>query len=376
MALGDARRRRGAAAILGLFLTTTLIVMMAVTLDLGYVSVARCELRRSADAAAMAACWQLYDERVGGTSAHDLNQPVSLAAAGLAARNTVCTESPQLSAEYSDVQLGYYDNQSPTLFDTSDASKYNAVRVHLRRHDSINGEVPLFFAKLLGRESLALQCSSTAAMSASIGGFNAPSEPDQCVNLLPIALDLETWNRVLANQTSDSFTAAEGTVAEGSDGVFECNLYPQGTGSPGNRGTVDIGGANNSTNDLARQILHGISQQDFKDLGKPLEFNSEGRLHLNGDTGISAGIKDELASVIGQKRLIPIFESVSGNGNNAVYTIVRFEGVRILEVKLTGPMDQKRVIVQPAMTLARCAVVSNPAASASHFALAPVQLVQ
>ena len=55
-----------------------------------------------------------------------------------------------------------------------------------------------------------------------------------------------------------------------------------------------------------------------------------------GDTGISAGVKDELASIIGQTRIIPVFSSVSGNGNNATYVIVRWVGVRVMAVKLTG----------------------------------------
>ena len=48
-----------------------------------------------------------------------------------------------------------------------------------------------------------------------------------------------------------------------------------------------------------------------------MEFDANGKLYLNGDTGISAGVKDELASIIGKPRIIPVFESVSGNGNNA-----------------------------------------------------------
>jgi hypothetical protein len=82
-------------------------------------------------------------------------------------------------------------------------------------------------------------------------------------------------------------------------------------------GTVDIGGANNSTADIARQIVYGISPQDFEALGHPLTLNNDGNLFLNGDTGISAGVKDELASIIGQPRIIPIFQQVHGPGNNA-----------------------------------------------------------
>src|SRR5690606_12049527 len=119
-----------------------------------------------------------------------------------------------------------------------------------------------------------------------------------------------------------TWNAANETISAGSDGVLEVNLFPQGTGSPGNRGTVDIGSSNNSTADIARQIVHGISAQDLAHHGGRLEFDEDGELELNGDTGISAGVKDELASIRGEPRLIPIFSKVVGPGNNAQYTIV------------------------------------------------------
>jgi hypothetical protein len=123
-------------------------------------------------------------------------------------------------------------------------------------------------------------------------------------------------------------------------------------------------------------VLYGISQQDFVDLGKPLEFDSNGELLLNGDTGISAGIKDELATLIGKTRMIPIFRSVANNGNNAMYTIVRFEGVRILDVKLTGKKSLKRVIVQPATVVARGAKIDTTGTHYSTHLVTPVMLVE
>jgi len=39
--------------------------------------------------------------------------------------------------------------------------------------------------------------------------------------------------------------------------------------------------------------------------------------------------------------------AVSGNGNNAEYTIVAFTAVRIMDVDLTGSPINKRVIIQP-----------------------------
>ena len=249
------------------------------------------------------------------------------------------------------------------------------MRVVLRRDSTINGELPLFFGILTGRNTQQLSISATAAMYCSIGGFYLPNSEDS-LNILPIALDLETWNAAIDGQTSDQYQFSNGTVQQGSDGAFEANLYPQGTGSPGNRGTVDIGSANNSTNDIARQVLHGVSRQDLLDLGQPLEFDENGVLELNGDTGISAGIKDELASIIGKVRIIPIYSAVSGNGNNAMFTIVRWEGVRILDVKLTGRKNHKRLIVQPQKVLARNAMINQTQSQESSHLFTPVLLVE
>lgn len=371
-----ARSRRGATAVLGMVLTTALVVLMAFSLDMGYIGVARSELKRSADAAAIAGCWELYDGLVAKNSSAALEAAVAETASEIAWLNPIGDQSPTLSLSDNGVQLGHYDAATPGLFDTSDPTRFNAVRVHLRKNASVNGEVPLFFGKLTGRDGQSLQTVATAAMLQTISGFRSPPNAASNLQLLPFALDLETWEAVLAEATEDVWSFSNGQVVPGSDGHFECNLFPQGTGSPGNRGTVDIGPSNNSTADLVRQIIHGISASDFAALGKPLEFDENGELTLNGNTGISAAVKDPLAQIVGQTRIIPIFSKVEGNGNTAMYTIVRFEGVRILGVKLTGPMKKKHLTVQPAPMVARNSIVATPGTVSSSYLYSPVMLVQ
>jgi len=82
-----------------------------------------------------------------------------------------------------------------------------------------------------------------------------------------------------------------------------------------------------------------------------------------------------LAAIKGQTRIIPIFLEVNGNGNNADYTIVKWAGIRIMDVKLTGPMNQKRVIVQPAPVVIRSAIPSVVAES-SDFIVSPAVLLR
>ncbi len=374
------KRRKGAAMILAVFLVSVLISMLALSIDIGYIAASRSEARRMADAAALAGCWQLFE---GSTLNQDetlLQAGVQNAAYSIAGLNSVCNKSPTLStsATSPDISIGYLDSldgNTPIL--TGSNRPYRAVRVTLRKTANFNGQVPLFFANFFGQSGRDMTVEATAAMAWQIKGFRSPSSIGPTgIGMLPFAIDETTWNDMLNGGGTDiyKYDFDRLIVASGSDGIREVNLYPQGTGSPGNRGTVDIGGANNSTADIARQIVYGISATDLAYHGGKLEFNSSGILYLNGDTGISAGVKDELASIVGETRMIPIFRSVAGPGNNATYTIVKFVGIRVMNVKLTGAMSGKQVIVQPAPVLAKGGIVGT--ASTSQYVWSPAWLVR
>jgi hypothetical protein len=351
-------RRKGTVSVLAAVMMVMFLVIVAFALDLGYIMLVDAELQRTADSAAMAGCWELIDDEMA-SSGIDLSDEIVLArtqAVGFAALNKVTALAPVVdrndaNGAEGDVLLGYLSDPSDPNCEMAfgDSDRFNAVRVRVHKSTTQNGEVPYFFARVLGLQSEALQAEATAVLLNNVGAFTAPPEGKR-LDILPFALDEDTWNGLLAGGGSDTWrwNSATGTVVSGSDGIREVNLFPQGTGSPGNRGTVDIGGCNNSTADIARQIVDGISADDLDHHGGSLEFNDDGELFLNGDTGISAGVKDELASIKGEPRIIPIFSAVMGPGNNAEYTIVKFVGVRIMEVKLTGSMSSKRVIIQPA----------------------------
>ncbi len=377
----EARRRRGAAIILAAFLMGVLVSMLALSIDIGYIAASKAEARRTADAAALAGAWQMVDSAAqSGNSSASLDA-VNDAAKNIASLNLVCNSAPSLSiaGQETDITIGYLSSlESNATLSTDSNNPYRAVRARVRKNEASNGQVPLFFARFFGQTGRDMIVESTAATAMQIKGFNSPASGAANLNLLPFALDEQTWIALLNGGGTDSykFTASNSSVTGGTDGIKEVNLYPQGTGSPGNRGTVDIGSSNNSTADLSRQITGGISSQDLFALGKPLVLDGNGSMTLNGDTGISAGVKDELASIIGQTRIIPVFSSVTGNGNNANYTIVRWVGVRIMAVKLTGSMSSKYLIVQPASVIARNVVVGDSTRVWSDSIYSPVVLVK
>src|SRR5439155_15057840 len=115
---------------------------------------------------------------------------------------------------------------------------------------------------------------ATASYGGQISGFRIQTPGFTTALLLPFALDVKTWNDLLAGAGPDDFTrsSVNGSVSSGSDGIPETKLYPLSNGGqgtdvsglpPGNFGTVDIGSSNNSTSDLARQILYGPNAADF-----------------------------------------------------------------------------------------------------------------
>jgi len=379
----NGKPRKGAITILAAILCIVLVGMVAFCVDIGYVLSAKEELQRSADSSALAACWEYGQRLAKGNTSEVAVDYARTTASQYAALNRVTGNAVTLTSNASnspngDVVFGYVSDfkNAQSAFQTDSANGFNAVKVRLRKDTSTNGEVPYFFARIFGLNGQQLHSEAIAGLIRDAKGFKAAADGSN-LGILPYALDQTTWNSFIANSGSDNYrwNAATKKVEAGSDGLVEVNLFPQGTGSPGNRGTVDIGGSNNSTADIARQIVYGISPSDFAQLGHPLEFDDTGKLYLNGDTGISAGVKDELESIKGEPRIIPIFSTVSGNGNNAQYTIVKWQGIRIMNVKLTGSMSQKNVMIQVAPMLSK-GIVPSTTTGTSSYVYSPVVLVR
>lgn len=390
MKLPKNQKRRGVSFAFVVVSLVMMLGMASMTVDIGMMYRARNEAQAAADAAAMAAAWRLMDQnRLRGTSfVTSVNDAARATAASFAAKNPIINEAPTLDLNTGndtggDVVLGRLvnPNSASEALSFADPARFNAVHVLLRRNEVRNGPIDLFFAAAFGHETAEISASATAAFYDGVVGWRVTDTTGNA-GLLPFALHVNAWNNLMAGTvtTGDqySYNSVTGAVTGGGDGILELNLYPgSGTGQlpPGNFGTVDIGSPNNSTADLSRQILYGVNQDDLAYFGGTLELGSNGEIDLNGDTGLSAGIKDELAAIIGKPRSIPIFSTVSGNGNNAMFTVVGFVGIRIMDVKLTGSMNSKKVIIQPAYVLDDAVIVGENTGQSS-FVFKPVQLVR
>lgn len=386
----DNNRRRGVSFALVTISLVTLLGMASMTIDVGMMYRARNEAQGSADAAAMAAAWRLMDQdRLRGSSyVTTVTDASRQAAVDYAARNPIINDPPVLDANSGnasdgDIVVGRLNNPNDAGEQLSfvNAAGYNAVHVFLHRDEVRNGPIDLFFAGIFGRQTSGISASATAAFYDGVIGWHVTATTGNA-GLLPLALRKSVWDQLLAGTftTGDqySYNPSTGAVTTGGgDGINELNLYPgSGAGQlpPGNFGTVDIGAPGNSTADIERQILQGLSESDLAYFGGELRFGDDGTLALHGDTGLSGAIADELQAMIGKPRAIPIFTEVVGPGNNSVFTIVGFVGIRIMHVKLTGAMSLKSVVIQPAYFIDDSVIIGESTGQSS-FVYAPVQLV-
>jgi len=375
--------RRGLVAVMVLVTLVVLLGVAALAVDVGMMYRARGDAQTVADAAAMAAAWELLDQdRLSGGS--DMSQEFLAArnvAASLAAENYILRHAPHLDLT-SDVRFGYlHDSTDPSgVIQYGNPANANSVDVTVRRDGNVNGPIDLYFAGVFGKMSTTVSARAVATFKDGVTGFTAPTDGTGN-SLLPLALHVDVWNNLLSGALthgdSYAYDLVSGSVSAGADTIHEINMYPSTGGADqlpsGNFGTVDIGTGANSTSVLERQILDGVNADDLSHHGGDLALDQNGYLQLTGDTGLSAGIKDELEAVIGMARTIPLFDTVVNPGNNADFRIVGFAGIRIMAVKLTGAATKKHVLIQPAFVVDPWAT-TDPGAGPSSFVYQPVVL--
>ena len=376
--------REGAIAILTCLLLVFLLALIALAIDTGMLLVARSELQRSADAAALAGTWELLDER--GSSQPISPLTVRNMAAAYAGSNPVRLQGPSVDLNAANDPAGelvlgkLLDPANPSVLSFANASEFNTTRVRVTRSIGQNGEVPLFFARIWGINGSQVSASAQASFLESFRGFRVPEpgvqDPPPNLMMLPIAIDIKVWKAAVNGIGADDYgwDQDKENVRPQADGITEVNLLPVDTGSGGNWGALDIGAAKTSNATLARQITDGLTTADVDFHGGELSFDAAGELHLSGNTGISAGpLGKALEAVVGQARIIPLFSEVSGNATNAQFTIVEFAGGRIMAVKMTG---KKYVKVQPSTMVTRGGIPAKPGEQVTTQIFSPVKLTQ
>jgi len=320
------QRRHGVIVVLTAVMLVVLVGLVAFAVDYGYLLKIRADMQRSADAAALAAVRDLIRQPDG---TQDLDQ--ARATARTYAKDNL--EDGAFQVATSDIEIGRFDPQSiysgVVLLGNG---TFDTVRVTLRRNGSDNPSVPLYFARVLGATESTVQATATAVLQKA-----SAIEPG--ADVLPFATPKALWDSLTPGDTWSAYGNGKLKDEEGAD-------------VPGNWGTLDIGPTDNSTNALNEQILNGLTQSDLDALYQAGRIpdnsliDSSSSTWMQGDTGLSSGLKQSVLQIHGQQRLVPIYDELGGNltGNNVEFKVVGWGVVTVVDSEWKGEQNTRVVL--------------------------------
>ncbi|MBW2187823.1 MAG: hypothetical protein JRG71_16030 [Deltaproteobacteria bacterium] len=169
---------RGATLVLVAILMTVLIGFAALAIDIGYVATTRNELQNISDAAALAAAGKLGEIYMNNGSYSHVSDHTKIT--GIAQEVGTANQAAGLPIDIAvdDIHMGSWSSGAGFTDNTVDP---DAVRVTVRRDDSLNGNIATFFARVFGKDSVAVMADAVAALT-------GPAVMDPGVLKLPIGL--------------------------------------------------------------------------------------------------------------------------------------------------------------------------------------------
>ncbi len=177
---------RGAVLPLTALMIVVIICCLALAIDLGRVYLVKCELQRAADAGAMAAALGLFAVPPGSQNpvpvSPDCSRAFSVCQSVVAANPA---DASGLVALSNDVTFGSWDEATqPPFTSTGCTNQVNAVKVLLRKDNTANGAVSLFFAGLMPQGLSSINLTAQAIALTGYAGYVPPGG-----GAFPIAVD-------------------------------------------------------------------------------------------------------------------------------------------------------------------------------------------
>jgi Flp pilus assembly protein TadG len=352
-----------------------LLGMVAFAVDVAWIASAKSRLQAAADSAAMAGARQLMTGYVTYNSPQATGLPTiitnSEASAKTYAKNFASYNGAgnvgSLTLADADIEFGYTTSAGGYTKLTGTTTFPNTFKVTLRLDGSNNTALGLFFGPILGMASTTVTATATSVVytASSIASFNTSLNVNGV--LLPVTMDVSAWTNFYATGQSP-----DGVVHLGSNGLPQLQIYPSPGNAPGNFGLLSVGAPSSSDPTYSSWIDSGPTSTDEQYLNShnQVPASTSSPTTWSGGPGLKSNLRSDFASIMGQGRLIPVFQPVSqspyqatnGNGNNTTYNIVGFVGVTISQADASG--NNMTISVQPAATI-------DPTANYSSSSVVP-----
>ncbi len=372
-------RCRGAVAPLMALLLVPILGIVAFAVDMGWIVLAKSDLQKAADAAALAGAQQLIGQRVVNPNTGNyvlVNGFAQYYQPGQILQDAIATAGTTAAVQAAQKYAGYNSaggvssltlNSSDVYFGTTDGSgnytplyrrdnglgngggpytSYpNTIKVILRLDNQANGPLPLFFARVFGMNTTNLTATASATIySGSVNSFNI--NPNFRSRILPVAYDVNHWNNFLNTGLSP-----DGTLNLDSLGIPQLQVYPS-LKYTGDFGLLSMDQyTNDGASTFANWIQNGVSstdlQQEFNAHLLPLSAHDPTKWDWIGKSGLKASDIQYIAPYVGDIYVLPLFKPVDpgvpnpltytpamGNGTNYYYNIVQFVGIKITNVNI------------------------------------------
>ncbi len=289
-----ARRRgqeHGAAAAFIAILTTVLIGTLAFVTDYGLAYVHERGLQNGADAAALAVAQKIALE--GGPTASCSQLAATYQAQGQAIAADYVSKN-RTASDASLSSFGISCNASGTMLIVDVATSQDS---------------PTFFGGILGKDGVDLAQNAKAVVTPAA----------TVVGLRPFAVCKGVALQAIASPTINHTVRLDNTS-------FGCGS------ASGNWGIMDFNGGSNSTGEIADWILNGYDG--------PISNNPP--VYLPGNPGApNPGALDaEMDWLMGKEIVIPVYDQLTGNGQNSQFRIMGFLSLRMCGYKFQNKRGQ------------------------------------
>ena len=267
-----------------------LCAVAALSIDAGSMVLSRSRLQNAADAAALAAVLELWEQRAAGAS-----EAVAREHAAHEALRFVQLNYPEAGAR---VFAGSFEASTFAALDT--VREANAARViTFRSEGAPGGALATFFASMLGEDSVDQDACSVARMRLG--------------NMVPFGI----WENDIIGQVAPGETLT---------------MYDNASVAPGCFGLLDFDGGDHSADESKYWTRYGYEG--------PFDVNPPGgELVVSGVTGIKISVKEGVNYHIAEGDTVIgcIYREVWGLGSNAYFKVVGLVSMVVTEEYFTGP---------------------------------------